>query len=111
MLNVGIIGLGKMGLIRHQAVEASGVARVITAFEPEPVSFELMQTNWANRFLAADIRRRNSDGGFSFELYQNENLFDIRNDDDWLLLPSGKNLDALRVKMAFDMNSSPSKPF
>ena len=69
----------------------------------EPISFEFMQTNWANRYLAASIRRRNADGGFSFELYQNENLFDIRNDDDWLLLPPGNNLDALRGKMAFDI--------
>jgi hypothetical protein len=30
----------------------------------EPISFEFMQTNWANRHLAADIRRRNYDGDF-----------------------------------------------
>jgi hypothetical protein len=69
----------------------------------EPISFEFKQNTWANRFLTANIRRRNSDGGLSFELNQNENLFNIRNDDDWLLLPPGKNLDAFRAKMAFDI--------
>ena len=69
----------------------------------EPISFEFMQANWANRYLAANIRRRNSDDGLSFELNQNENLFNIRTDDDWLLLPPGKNLDAFRIKMAFDI--------
>ncbi len=54
MLNVGIIGLGKMGLIRHQAVEASGVARVITAFEPEPVSVELDMASSAEEVIAND---------------------------------------------------------
>jgi len=71
--------------------------------EFSPVSFEFMLSPWANRFLAGDIRKRDSDGGFSFELYQSENLFQIRDDDDWLLLPSGNNLDALRTKMAFDV--------
>ncbi len=69
----------------------------------EPISFEFIKGTWANRYLAANIRSRNSDGGFSFELYQSENLFEIRTDDDWLLLPPGKNLDSLRTKMAFDM--------
>ena len=68
-----------------------------------PNSNMFVNSRWANHYLAADIRKRNSDGGFSFELYQNENLFDIRNDDDWLLLPSGNNLDALRTKLAFDI--------
>jgi len=68
-----------------------------------PISNEFVNSRWANHYLAANIRKRNSDGGFSFELYQNENLFQIRDDDDWLLLPSGKNLDALRTKLAFDI--------
>jgi len=68
-----------------------------------PISYEFIGSNWAERFLAANIRRRNSDGGFSFELFQRENLFQIRDDDDWLLLPPGKNLDSLRSKMAFDV--------
>ena len=68
-----------------------------------PVSYEFMLSNWANRFLAANVRKRDSDGGFSFELFQRENLFQIRDDDDWLLLPPGKNLDSLRTKMAFDV--------
>ncbi|MHA2182375.1 MAG: CotH kinase family protein, partial [Promethearchaeota archaeon] len=68
-----------------------------------PISFEFMGSNWAERFLAANIRKRNSDGGFSFELFQREKLFQMREDDDWLLLPPGKNLDSLRTKMAFDI--------
>ena len=36
-------------------------------------------------------------------MYQGENLLQIRNDDDWLLLPSGNNLDALRTKLSFDI--------
>ncbi|MHA2006721.1 MAG: CotH kinase family protein [Promethearchaeota archaeon] len=68
-----------------------------------PVSFEFIGSNWAERKLAANIRKRNSDGGFSFELFQPENFFQIRNDDDWLLLPQGKNLNSLRTKMAFDV--------
>ncbi|MFW9940310.1 MAG: CotH kinase family protein [Candidatus Thorarchaeota archaeon] len=68
-----------------------------------PISNDYANSPWANRFLAADIRKRDSDGGFSFELYQNENLFQIRDDDDWLLLPQGKYLDSLRTKMAFDI--------
>lgn len=68
-----------------------------------PVSYELIGSNWAERYLGANIRKRNSDGGFSFELFQPENLFQIRDDDDWLLLPQGKNLDSLRTKMAFDI--------
>ena len=68
-----------------------------------PISYEFIGSNWAERFLAANIRRRNSDGGFSFELFQRENLFQIRDDDDWLLLPPGENLDSLRSKMAFDV--------
>jgi hypothetical protein len=68
-----------------------------------PISSEFTRSPWANRHLAASIRKRNSDGGFSFELYQNENLFEIRNDDDWLLLPQGKYLDSLRTKLAFDI--------
>ncbi|MFX0080970.1 MAG: CotH kinase family protein [Candidatus Hodarchaeota archaeon] len=68
-----------------------------------PISNEFVGSGWANRQLAANIRKRNSDGGFSFELFQNENLFLIRNDDDWFLLPQGKYLDSLRTKMAFDI--------
>ncbi|KKK86972.1 hypothetical protein LCGC14_2757900, partial [marine sediment metagenome] len=68
-----------------------------------PVSYEFIKSTWANRFLAANIRKRDSDGGFSFELFQREDLFQIRDDDDWLLLPPGKNLDSLRTKMAFDV--------
>ncbi|MHA2281117.1 MAG: CotH kinase family protein [Promethearchaeota archaeon] len=68
-----------------------------------PVSYEFIGSNWANRFLGANIRKRNSDGGLSFELFQPENLFQIRTDDDWLLLPPGKYLDSLRTKMAFDV--------
>ena len=68
-----------------------------------PVSYEFIGSTWANRFLAANIRKRDSDGGFSFELFQREDLFQIRDDDDWLLLPPGKNLDSLRTKMAFDV--------
>ena len=68
-----------------------------------PISNEYAKSPWANRYLAADIRKRDSDGGFSFELYQNENLFQIRDDDDWLLLPQGNYLDSLRTKMAFDI--------
>jgi len=67
-----------------------------------PITYEDQRTGWANRYLAADIRRRNSDGGFSFELYQNEDLFHIRDDDDWLLLPQGKYLDSFRTKLAFE---------
>ena len=43
-----------------------------------PISYEFVKSGWANRHLAADIRKRDSDGGFSFELYQSENLFQIR---------------------------------
>ncbi|MHA2051935.1 MAG: CotH kinase family protein, partial [Promethearchaeota archaeon] len=68
-----------------------------------PFSSEFAKAGWANRYLPANIRRRISDGGYSFELYQNENLFEIREDDDWLLLPQGKYLDSLRTKMAFDI--------
>ncbi|MHA2131507.1 MAG: CotH kinase family protein, partial [Promethearchaeota archaeon] len=68
-----------------------------------PVSYEFIGSNWAERYLSANIRKRNSDGGFSFELFQSENFFNIRDDDDWLLLPQGKNLDSLRTKMAFDI--------
>jgi hypothetical protein len=68
-----------------------------------PISKEFTKSRWANHYLAADIRKRDSDGGFSFELYQSENLFQIRDDDDWILLPSGKNLAVLRTKMAFDV--------
>ncbi len=68
-----------------------------------PISNEFVNSRWANHYLAANIRKRNSDGGYSFELYQNENIFQIRDDDDWLLLPSGINLDALRTKMGFDI--------
>ncbi len=68
-----------------------------------PVSYEFLGSNWAERYLGANIRKRNSDGGFSFELFQPENFFQIRDDDDWLLLPQGKNIDSLRTKMAFDI--------
>jgi len=68
-----------------------------------PISNEFVKSRWANHYLSADIRKRDSDGGFSFELYQSENLFQIRDDDDWLLLPQGKYLDSLRTKMAFDI--------
>ena len=68
-----------------------------------PFSNEFTKAGWANRYLPANIRRRISDGGLSFELYRNENLFQIRDDDDWLLLPQGKYLDSLRTKMAFDI--------
>ena len=68
-----------------------------------PISNEYVKSRWANHYLAADIRKRDSDGGFSVELYQSENLFQIRDDDDWLLLPQGKYLDSLRTKMAFDI--------
>ncbi len=67
-----------------------------------PVSYEFIGSDWAERYLGANIRKRNSDGGFSFELFQPENFFQIRDDDDWLLLPPGNNLDSLRTKMAFD---------
>ena len=66
-----------------------------------PISYEFIGSNWAERFLAANIRRRNSDGGFSFELFQRENLFQIRDDDDWLLLPPGENLDVIQLKFDF----------
>ncbi|MFX1295881.1 MAG: CotH kinase family protein [Promethearchaeota archaeon] len=68
-----------------------------------PISSEFAGSPWANRFLPAILRKRNSDGGLSIELFQTENLFQIRDDDDWILLPPGKNLDALRTKMAFDV--------
>ncbi|MFX1523651.1 MAG: CotH kinase family protein [Promethearchaeota archaeon] len=68
-----------------------------------PISKEFAKSTWANHYLAANIRKRDSDGGLSFELLQNENLFQIREDDDWILLPPGKNLDAFRTKMAFDV--------
>ncbi|MFW9895312.1 MAG: CotH kinase family protein [Candidatus Thorarchaeota archaeon] len=68
-----------------------------------PISKEFAKSTWANHYLAANIRKRDSDGGLSFELFQNENLFQIREDDDWILLPPGKNLDAFRTKMAFDV--------
>ncbi|MBY8986405.1 MAG: CotH kinase family protein [Candidatus Lokiarchaeota archaeon] len=68
-----------------------------------PVSLDILQSNWANRNLAANIRKRDSDGGFSFELSRRESLFKMRDDDDWLLLPPGKNLDSFRTKMAFDV--------
>ena len=68
-----------------------------------PATNEFSQETWPDRFLAAGIRMRDSDGGYSFELQQGENLLSIRNDDDWLLLPSGNNLDALRTKLSFDI--------
>lgn len=68
-----------------------------------PISKEFVKSTWANHYLAASIRRRDSDGGLSFELFQNENLFQLREDDDWILLPPGNNLDAFRTKMAFDV--------
>lgn len=68
-----------------------------------PDTNEFSQETWPDRFLAASIRMRDSDGGYSFELQRGENLLSIRNDDDWLLLPSGKNLDALRTKLSFDI--------
>ncbi|MHA1670176.1 MAG: CotH kinase family protein [Promethearchaeota archaeon] len=68
-----------------------------------PISSEFTKSRWANHYLAASIRKRDSDGGYSFELFQSENLFQIRDDDDWILIPPGKNLDAFRTKMAFDV--------
>lgn len=68
-----------------------------------PISNQYVNSRWANHYLAADIRKRGSNGGYSFELYQNENLFQIRNDDDWLLLPPGNYLDSLRTKLAFEV--------
>ena len=68
-----------------------------------PASLEFLESTWANRALAANIRKRDSDGGFSFELFRRERLFHMRDDDDWLLLPPGKNLDSFRTKMAFDV--------
>jgi len=67
-----------------------------------PVSREDALSTWANRRLAGTIRKRNSDEGFSIELNQAENLFQIRNDDDWVLFPSGNNFDAIRTKLCFD---------
>ncbi len=67
-----------------------------------PISSKDSQSTWANRPLAGRIRKRNSDEGFSIELNQRENLLQIRNDDDWILLPSGNNLDAIRTKLSFD---------
>ncbi|MHA1728345.1 MAG: CotH kinase family protein [Promethearchaeota archaeon] len=68
-----------------------------------PVSNEDFQSTWANHFIAANIRKRNTDDGFSIELNQAENILHIRNDDDWLLLPSKTNSDAFRTKIAFDI--------
>ncbi|MHA1728639.1 MAG: CotH kinase family protein, partial [Promethearchaeota archaeon] len=67
-----------------------------------PVSSINSAINWANRELVVQLRKRNSDGGYSFELNQFEDLLQIRNDDDWLLLPAGKNLDSIRTKLCFD---------
>jgi spore coat protein CotH len=87
-------------------IEASSEITNVTQpgfIQISPISFEFMQSTWANRHLAANIRKRDSDGGYSFELFRRENLFQIRDDDDWLLLPPGRNLDSLRTKLAFDV--------
>ena len=36
-LKIGIIGYGKMGKIRHKAIEKSGQAEVIVIFDPNPI--------------------------------------------------------------------------
>ena len=36
-LKIGIIGYGKMGKVRHNAVEKSGKAEVIVIFDPKQV--------------------------------------------------------------------------
>ncbi len=36
-LNVGIIGFGKMGMIRLKAIEKSGIAEVVAIFDPNPI--------------------------------------------------------------------------
>ncbi|MHA2400203.1 MAG: CotH kinase family protein, partial [Promethearchaeota archaeon] len=89
------INIDVSGQITNESIQCS--------LKISPYSTEFTNTGWANRYLPANIRRRISDGGLSFELYQNENLFEIREDDDWLLLPQGKYLDSLRTKLAFDV--------
>ncbi len=65
-------------------------------------SKEYSGESWINHLLPANIRIRNSDGGYSFELFRGENLLSMRNDDDWILIPSGPNLGAIRSKLSSD---------
>src|SRR5690348_13107536 len=50
MINVGIIGYGRMGQIRREAVEASGRARVVSIMEPNAA----IDLNGAPRAETAD---------------------------------------------------------
>lgn len=43
MINIGIIGMGKMGLIRLDAIHASGKGRVVAAFDVAPASLPGVQ--------------------------------------------------------------------
>ncbi len=62
--------------------------------------------NWAYKKLKANIKLRDSTNGYEIELRENSNLLNMRNDDDWLLIPSRKNSSALRIKLALDLYNS-----
>jgi len=58
---------------------------------------------WANRALPAEIRQRDLNDSYSLELNNNEMLLNMRDDDDWLLLPSKEFGSAFRTKLAYDV--------
>ncbi len=72
----------------------------------KPFNTKLHQESWANRDLKARIKLRNSKNGFELELKNNEKLLNMREDDDWLLLPSRGHASALRMKLALDVYNS-----
>lgn len=39
MINIGIIGFGKMGQTRHEAIVATGKGTVVAAYDPGPQDF------------------------------------------------------------------------
>ncbi|GAH71702.1 unnamed protein product, partial [marine sediment metagenome] len=71
-----------------------------------PVSYDPSQDSWAKREMSATIRARNSSNGYILELVNNEKLLNMREDDDWLLLPSKDIASALRTKFALDTYNS-----
>ncbi|MHA1688155.1 MAG: CotH kinase family protein [Promethearchaeota archaeon] len=62
--------------------------------------------NWAYKKLKANIELRDSTNGYEIELEESSNLLNMRNDDDWLLIPSRKYSSTLRIKLALDLYNS-----
>lgn len=58
---------------------------------------------WAYKNLFADIKIRGDNNGYFLELNEKYSVFDMRKDDDWVLIPSKEIGGALRTKLSIDL--------